>query len=66
MHETTLALSANVDAELERIVHELAAAQHKRRADTRRALRRYIVAWLRAQGFSVGDIFPAAGHGRRN
>jgi hypothetical protein len=64
MHETTKALASDVDAELDRIVSDLAAAQHKRRADTRRRWRRQITAMLAAQGFSVGDIFPPAGNGR--
>jgi hypothetical protein len=65
MDEIRLALRRDVDAELARIITELASAQHNRRADTRRRLRRQIVAMLAVQGFSVGDIFPAAGRGRR-
>jgi hypothetical protein len=64
MDETRCGLTADMDAELERIISELAASQRKGRADTRRCLRRQITAWLAGQGFSVGDIFPAAGNGR--
>ncbi|MDQ3830008.1 MAG: hypothetical protein M3361_12030 [Candidatus Tectomicrobia bacterium] len=64
MLETRSTLARNVDAELERIITELSRAQQKRRADTRRRLRRHIVALLKQQGFSVGDIFPPLRHAR--
>ena len=64
MHEIARCLTSDVDAELERIITELAVAQRTRREAVRRQLRRQIIALLREQGFSVGDIFPAAGRGR--
>jgi hypothetical protein len=64
MQEILRSLHGDVDAELVRMIAELAAAQRNRRADTRRHLRRQITAWLAGQGFSVGDIFPVAGNGR--
>jgi hypothetical protein len=65
MDKTRLALRRDVDTELERMITALAVAQRQRREALRRKLRRHIVALLRAQGFSVGDIFPAAGRSRR-